>query len=255
MVIGLLIAKMLHRDYVGFIDSDNYLPGAVNEYVKIFAAGFGMSNTPYSNVRISWQYKPVITSNSLHFAKWERASEATNMDLNSLLSHITGFETDIITTANSGDHALSISLAECLHFSSGFAIEPYELIDILEKFGGLLPSEYAHITEKGVEVFQIETRNPHFHEDKDSNLYLTQVLKSSLLDLYHSKICPPVLAEEIRDRIETLLPRERRLKKYIRKKSMLTRNHLLDPIRSIQISEFGKLLQQQATTLSRYGSL
>src|SRR5687767_3947529 len=31
MVIGLLAAKMYHKDYVGFIDSDNYVPGAVNE--------------------------------------------------------------------------------------------------------------------------------------------------------------------------------------------------------------------------------
>src|SRR6476620_11047509 len=52
MIIGILLAKMQSKEYVGFIDSDNYFPGAVNEYVKIFATGFAMSNTPYSNVRI-----------------------------------------------------------------------------------------------------------------------------------------------------------------------------------------------------------
>jgi mannosyl-3-phosphoglycerate synthase len=45
MVTGLLIAKVYHKDHLAFIDGDNYVPGAANEYVKIFAAGFGMSNT------------------------------------------------------------------------------------------------------------------------------------------------------------------------------------------------------------------
>jgi hypothetical protein len=54
MVMGFLIAKVYHKDYLAFIDGDNYVPGAANEYVKIFAAGFGMSNTHYCNVRVSW---------------------------------------------------------------------------------------------------------------------------------------------------------------------------------------------------------
>jgi mannosyl-3-phosphoglycerate synthase len=36
MVMGLLIAKVYPKDYLAFIDGDNYVPGAVNEYVKIF---------------------------------------------------------------------------------------------------------------------------------------------------------------------------------------------------------------------------
>ncbi|HUG97096.1 MAG TPA: mannosyl-3-phosphoglycerate synthase, partial [Nitrososphaera sp.] len=166
MIIGLLAAKMYHKDYVGFIDSDNYVPGAVNEYVKIFAAGFGMSTTPYCNVRVSWVFKPKVKNNSLQFSKWGRVSEITNRNLNALLASITGFETDVIKTGNAGEHALSMPLAECLQYTSGYSIETREFVDIFEKFGGLMPSEYPQIVEKGVEVFQIETRNPHFHEDK-----------------------------------------------------------------------------------------
>jgi mannosyl-3-phosphoglycerate synthase len=111
MVIGMLLAKMYGKDYVGFIDSDNYVPGAVNEYIKIFAAGFGMSSTPYTNIRVSWVFKPKVRNNSLQFSKWGRVSEITNKNLNSLLSSITGFETEIIKTGNSGEHALSMPLA------------------------------------------------------------------------------------------------------------------------------------------------
>ena len=78
MIIGILLAKMHHKEYIGFIDSDNYFPGAVNEYVKIFASGFGMSTTPYSNVRISWRSKPKIVNNALQFPRWGRISESSN---------------------------------------------------------------------------------------------------------------------------------------------------------------------------------
>ena len=78
MVIGMLLAKMAGKEYVGFIDADNYVPGAVNEYVKIFASGIAMSQTPYTMVRISWIYKPKISETGLYFSKWGRVSETTN---------------------------------------------------------------------------------------------------------------------------------------------------------------------------------
>ncbi len=262
MVIGTLIAKMYHRDYVGFIDSDNYIPGAVNEYVKIFAAGFGISTTPYCNVRVSWLYKPKIKeSGGLHFAKWGRVSEVTNRYLNAMLSHITGFETEVIRTANSGEHALTMPLAECLHFSSGYSVEPYELIDILEQFGGLLPSVYPEVMEKGIEVFQIETRNPHLHEDKGAS-HLTEMLQASLLSLYNSKICPSQLSEEILGQLEKLMPtsrdRDQETKKDQARRRFLSsipKYELMEPIKSIPIASFSKELKEHSTTFSKLGSL
>ena len=98
MMIGMLLAKMAGKEYVGFIDADNYVPGAVNEYVKIFASGIAMSNTPYTMVRISWIYKPKVSESGLYFSKWGRVSEVTNQYLNSLISYYTGFETEIMRT-------------------------------------------------------------------------------------------------------------------------------------------------------------
>ena len=130
---------MQSKEYVGFIDSDNYFPGAVNEYVKIFATGFAMSTTPYSNVRISWRSKPKIVNNKLRFPRWGRISEASNKYLNALISYITGTESDIITTGNAGEHALSMPLAENLNYSSGYSVEPYEFINILRNIVGCCP--------------------------------------------------------------------------------------------------------------------
>ena len=245
MIIGLLVAKMYHKDYVGFIDSDNYVPGAVNEYVKIFAAGFGMSTTPYSNVRVSWVFKPKVKNNSLQFSKWGRVSEITNKNLNAFLATITGFETEVIKTGNAGEHALSMPLAECLHYTSGYSIETREFIDIFEKFGGLIPSEYPQIVEKGVEIFQIETRNPHFHEDKGT-AHLNEMIEASLATIFGSRICPQDLQETLLDQ----------LKRVTKKKIDYSKKYcMLEPINSIHMQEFEKGVREKASTFLRIGRL
>ena len=91
MITGMLLAKMAGKDYVGFIDADNYVPGAVNEYVKIFTSGIAMSNSPYTMVRISWIYKPKVSENGLYFSKWGRVSEITNQYLKTLVTYYNGF--------------------------------------------------------------------------------------------------------------------------------------------------------------------
>jgi mannosyl-3-phosphoglycerate synthase len=245
MIIGLLVAKMYHKDYVGFIDSDNYVPGAVNEYVKIFAAGFGMSTTPYCNVRVSWVFKPKVKNNALQFSKWGRVSEITNKNLNSLLAGITGFETEIIKTGNAGEHALSMPLAECLHYTSGYSIETREFIDIFEKFGGLTASEYPQIINKGVEVFQIETRNPHFHEDKGM-AHLNEMLEASLATIFESKICPPDLNETLHAQLKHVTKKKTDYgKKY----------HMLEPINTIHMPEFEKGMKEKASTFLKIGRI
>jgi mannosyl-3-phosphoglycerate synthase len=198
MVIGMLLAKMAGKEYVGFIDADNYIPGSVNEYVKIFASGIAMSNTPYTMVRISWIYKPKWSeSGQTHeMRKWGRVSEMTNQYLNDLVSYYTGFETEVMRTGNSGEHCMSMKLAELLTYSSGFSVEPYEVVNILEEFGGILPTENQDAMDKGIEIMQVETRNPHFHEEKGDD-HLNEMVNGSLGCIYHSKICPPRLRDKI----------------------------------------------------------
>src|SRR3954454_9498429 len=245
MIIGILLAKMQSKGYVGFIDSDNDFPGAVNEYVKIFATGFAMSKTPYSNVRILWRSKPKIVDNKIRFPRWGRISQTSNKYLNALISSITGTESDIISTGNAGEHALSMPLAENLSYSSGYSVEPYEFINILEKYGGLLPpspspstsalsptaslsqshtpqvslkslvslssttnttaskSTDAEIMKKGVEIFQIESRDPHLHEEKGDE-HLADMMEDSLLAINNSKICNIDLTKQLKNHLYTL---------------------------------------------------
>lgn len=188
MFIGILLAKMLGKEYVGFIDADNYLPGAVHEYIEIYAAGFTLAESPFSMVRVSWVYKPKIIEDRWFFARLGRVTTVSNDCLNHLLESYTGFGTEIIKTGNSGEHAMSMQLAELLCYASGFAVEPYEMINILEQFGGITAAP-SQVVSSGVDVFQIESRNPHLHEEKGEE-HIQKMLLSSLGSIYHSQICP-----------------------------------------------------------------
>lgn len=239
MILGMLLAKMAGKEYVGFIDADNYVPGAVNEYVKIFSSGIAMSKTPYTMIRVSWIYKPKMSDTGLYFSKWGRVSELTNQHLNSLISYYTGFETEVMRTGNSGEHCMSLKLAELLTYSSGYAIEPYEIVNVLEEFGGIIPTVYQDVMDKGVEVMQVETRNPHFHEDKGDD-HLKEMVVASMGSIYHSKICPPKLREKI---LESL-----------RAKSMLEESQQeppvpvkMEPFKDIDIRQFAKVLSKAST--------
>ncbi len=240
MVIGMLLAKMAGKEYVGFIDADNYVPGAVNEYVKIFSSGIAMSQTPYAMIRVSWIYKPKISETGLYFSKWGRVSEMTNQHLNSLVSYYTGFETEVMRTGNSGEHCMSLKLAELMTYSAGYAIEPYEIVNILEEFGGIIPTLNQEAMDKGVEIMQIETRNPHFHEDKGDD-HLKEMVVGSLGSIYHSKICPPKLREKIMEAL--------------RSKNMLEESQeqeppaplKIEPFKDIDVRQFAKVLSKATT--------
>lgn len=196
MVVGMLLAKAAGKEYVGFVDSDNYVPGAVHEYVQIYAASFFLAKSPYSMSRILWSSKPKILERSLYFSKWGRVSETTNKYLNRLLSSFTGFETEVIKTSNSGEHAMSMNLAEILEFRQKFAIETKEIINVLEQFGGVLEPRSRGLMDSGVEIFQIETRNPHFHDEKGQE-HVNEMLEQSLNAIAESALCPDSVKEEI----------------------------------------------------------
>lgn len=203
MIIGTLLAKLSGKNYVGFVDSDNYFPGAVLEYIREYSTGFALSQSPYSMVRISWHSKPKIVESSLFFAKWGRVSARTNQVLNELISYYTGFGTDVIRTGNAGEHAMSLDLAMLISYASGFAVEPYHFIDLWEKFGGILPSPYPEVMREYVEIFQIESRNPHLHESKGEG-HVEEMSFEALQAVYHSPICPPALKEELLKEMRTL---------------------------------------------------
>lgn len=198
MIMATLLARLAGCKYVGFVDADNYFPGAVLEYVHEYAAGFAMARSRYAMIRISWHSKPKIIEDGLFFAKWGRTSRNTNRFLNALLAEYTGFETEIIKTGNAGEHAMTIDLAMQLHYSSGYSIEPYHYINLFEQFGGLpgttLPEE---LIQEHVEIFQIASRNPHMHDTDKGEEHIDEMTYAAMQVIYHSPICPKKLKKQL----------------------------------------------------------
>jgi len=196
MIMGTLLARWLGSKYIGFVDSDNYFPGAVHEYVQEYAAGFELFDTDSTFVRISWNSKPKVMENSLFFAKWGRSSVHSNRTLNRLLSHFSGYETEVVKTGNAGEHALTVDLALNLEYASGYAVETHHYINIIEMWGDVLASRQDIDLRDKVTICQIESRNPHLHESKGEE-HVEDMIDASLSVIYNSPLCPELLKREI----------------------------------------------------------
>jgi len=202
MLVATILAHLAGKRYVGFVDADNYSPGAAHEYLCEYAAGFALAESQYSMVRILWQSKPKIVDGHMYFARWGRTSRFTNYFLNQLISHYTGFETDIVGTGNAGEHALTLDLALRLDYGAGYAVEPHHIVSLLERFGGERESPDPQVMREGVEIFQIESRNPHFHKAGEHG-HVQDMTRAALSSIHGSYLC----TEDLRRQIEEELVR------------------------------------------------
>lgn len=241
MIVGMLIARSLGKKFVGFVDADNYIPGSVREYVLDYAAGFCMSESPYSMVRLHWKYKPKMIEDKLYFKKWGRVSETTNKYLNLLLSTYTGFETRVVVTGNAGEHALTMELADILCYRTGYSIEPYHFVYLFDQFGiGTEDRTDSDALSRGIEVFQIETLNPHLHEEKGEE-HVNSMLVSSLSTIYHSRLCNDDIKAEIAREVKSI-PLD----------GPKVMNPIMPPIGEIDTTKFMDLLESGAETYVRF---
>jgi len=196
MLIGMALAAMTGRRYLGYVDADNYVPGSVHEYCKVYAAGLHLADSPYAMVRISWHSKPKLRDGRLFFSRKGRSSAITNEWLNRFLAEYSGFGTEVIATGNAGEHAMTLDLGLKLRLAGGFAVEPYEYLDLFEQFGGVLESTSADVMANSVPVLQIETRNPHFHDNKGDE-HVQSMRMQALNVLYHSPVTLPAVRQAI----------------------------------------------------------
>ncbi|MCJ7768963.1 MAG: mannosyl-3-phosphoglycerate synthase [Dehalococcoidales bacterium] len=242
MMAAMLMAMVANKEYIGFIDSDNYFPGSVLEYARCYAAGFSLATSPYAMVRILWRYKPKVSA-GIFFRKWGRVSEISNRYMNSLISANTGFDTEIVKTSNAGEHAMSLALAELLPYASGYAVEPQELLSIFEGFSGVLSIAQIEATKQGVEILQIESRNPHLHEEKGVRHLQEEMLLPGLSAIYHSKICD----ENTRKGIIKELKYQKILKE---EEEIPPQPKLYKALRSIDLDKFREYMADKLETYS-----
>jgi mannosyl-3-phosphoglycerate synthase len=96
---------------------------------------------------------------------------------------------------------MSLELAMRLTYGSGYAVETQELISILENFSGIIEPAEDLITEKGVEVIQTESVNPHLHAEKGDDHLLQEMLLPSLSVIYYSPLCEEKTKEIIKKQL------------------------------------------------------
>lgn len=206
MLMGMSLAALTGRRFVGFVDADNYVPGSVHEYCRVYAAGLHLATSCGSRlaseeamVRISWASKPKLRDGKIRFDRRGRCSRITNEWFNKFLAYNVGYSSSapgIIATGNAGEHAMTIGLGLKLRFARGYAVEPFQFVDMFERFGGNSDRRSGRISRtvsngggSQVRVLQIETRNPHFHDDKGEE-HVQEMWTQALDVLYHSSLTP-----------------------------------------------------------------
>jgi mannosyl-3-phosphoglycerate synthase len=194
--LGALLAAGLGYDYVGYIDSDNYVPGSVHEYAWIYYAGFSLSTSPYTMIRIKWPFKGKLSTGYMYLRRRGRVSIVTNSILNYTLSLARRVETEVIQTGNSGEHAMSTRMALNMKWAGGFAVESYQLVYMLEScYLGLEKGECRMLPE-GISLYQVEARNPHIHAERGDE-HIVEMVAKSMGTIYYSELAH----KEVKQRI------------------------------------------------------
>ena len=225
MILGLAVVAALcpEKKYAGFVDADSKLPGSPHEYCRIYAAGFSMHPDPEENVmvRIHWASKPKARGSQIDFSVTEgRSSAIVNKWLNRCLDVFwEDIDTDggpddgdsvVVTTANAGEHALTMSMALKLRMAGGYAIEPFHYVDLLQRQLRWLASPGtssaassslgsasgsgsdtesvlgypATLEAMGAKVLQIRSANPHIHNETDDS-HVRAMWRVGLSTIYH----------------------------------------------------------------------
>jgi len=214
MLLGVLLAALAGRKYVGFVDADNFVPGAVLEYCRLFAVGLHLAreNKAGGMVRLKWRSKPKCENNEIVFRESGRSSAVVNEWLNRLVRAHTNSsdisasgreQTDIIATGNAGEHAMTVNLALRMRFASGYAVEPFQLLDLFEELPGIGPrvsgkTDQSPPQKQPVRIVQIRTQNPHFHAEKGNN-HVKKMWTDALGTIYHCTKTPAALRQELLD--------------------------------------------------------
>jgi mannosyl-3-phosphoglycerate synthase len=138
---------------------------------------------------------------------------------------------------------MSVFLARILPIASGYAVEPMELISLFEDFGGVLPPADQKIVKQGIEIFQIESRNPHFHEERGGE-HLQDMLHQGLSTVYHSPLCDEGTKE--------MIIRELLSQRALKLGEEPTKSRINPPLNKINIKNFVDFMAER---LYRYSAL
>ncbi|KAH6612226.1 mannosyl-3-phosphoglycerate synthase [Chaetomium sp. MPI-SDFR-AT-0129] len=257
MILGIALAAAFcpGRKYIGFVDADNFRAASVTEYCKDFAAGFALSSErdqreregdidrdeerdveekeekEETMVRLRWASKPKVRNGMVEFVPEGRCSRIVNSWLNRLFSLDGGSgsgrdgatetpaQSGFITTGNAGEHAMTMGLALKLRLASGYAIEPFHFVDLLERAQMTgrnttntstkqqTPSSSSTASSsapsikpltKPVRILQLRTRSPHYHR-ASPEAHIRRMWAVGLGCIYHGLASATAISHLLRE--------------------------------------------------------
>jgi mannosyl-3-phosphoglycerate synthase len=118
-------------------------------------------------------------------------------------------------------------------------VETQELISILEQFSGILPVIDKEVAERGVEIVQTETINPHLHAERGDEHLFQEMLLPSLSVIYHSPLCEDVTKELIRKQLVEL--------ECLNEDEPVPRVRLIPPPLNVNLQTFAEAIEGEVT--------
>jgi len=180
MYIGALAAVLLGCAWVVFFDADNFAPSALVEYMLALGRLFlqAQAATPrLQNIRICWSSKPALLGSRVVPGVMGRCTSVVSPVLSALIDEWFGLERTIISS-NAGEQGMSGQTATTLRFSSGFSVETFQFLELLD------------LCRRGVAgqvlLQQYMARGAHFH-DKKGEEHIKGMIEESLGSFFHFK--------------------------------------------------------------------
>lgn len=213
MYIGTICARMLnHIQWVIFYDADNFVPSALLEYTvamsRLFltpatssdhtsqkSASSRYAPTPdLHNIRICWSSKPGLDQANWRPGIMGRTTQVVSPLFNILLATWFGIHNHTISSSNAGEQGMTIETALTLRFSSGFSVETFQLLDLLDN------AMRRRETGKETVFRQYLSKSPHFHEKKEDD-HIKRMIAESLGTFLHFETHLP---DEVRYQLDRL---------------------------------------------------
>ena len=200
-IIATAIAEIFKPEYICFIDADNLAPATVDEYVKCLAAGFCLSKTKNTNVRLVWRKKGKI-GKTINLYDVGRVSKITNKILSKMMENFGKRLT--IESGNAGEEAFSVNFLYHLWWAPRFGMETQFLLEAL-------------FFDQNAKVIEIKTISPHFHSERKEKGHIEEMIQESLSVIYRRPEVPEAtkrLIEEISKKQKIRLLSQRKYPAY-----------------------------------------
>lgn len=205
MYIGALIAALLgYPQWIVFYDADNFVPSALLEYTlamgRLFvqqqmmtAALNGEEVQNMHNIRICWSSKPTL-GGPVTPGVLGRCTRTVSPLVTELIRAWFGIDDHTIISSNAGEQGFTMSTMRTLHFSSGYSVETFHLLDLL--------SQARTLDREGKQgqilLHQYQAQSPHFHEKGDES-HIKKMISDSLGCFAHfNDELPVTLKQQIR---------------------------------------------------------